>query len=176
MQVPEPSPSALRGAVRARRLTLGLALLTLLVLLLSVPGSLREAFDRGGFYLFSHAFVEDLSKRLMGPGRFRFVLQPLVATVLGIRSGMADARAGRPPYLLGLVTDREHRGELSRDGLRSIANLLLMGILLDSVFQWVILGQSYPGAALVVGPVLITTPYAMARALANRAMRSSVSR
>jgi hypothetical protein len=162
--------------MRARRLTLALAGLTLLVLLLSVPGSLRETFDRGGMYLFSHAFLEDLPKRLRGPGRFRFILQPLIATIVGIRSGMGDARAGRPPYLLGLVTDREHRGELSRDGLRSIANLLLMGILLDSVFQWMILGQSYPGAALVVGPVLITTPYAIARALSNRATRSSALR
>jgi hypothetical protein len=34
-----------------------------------------------------------------------------------------------------------------------------------------ILGQAYPGAALVVGPVLITTPYAIARALANRVAR-----
>jgi hypothetical protein len=172
IEVPESSPSAPRGAAtRARRLTLGLAVLTLLVLLLSVPGSLREAFERGGFYLFSRAFVEDLPKRLMGPGRFRFILQPLVATILGIRSGRVDARAGRPPYLLGLVTDHEHRRELMRDGLGSIANLLLMGILLDSVFQWVILGQSYLGAALVVGPVLITTPYAVARALSNRVAR-----
>ena len=43
-----------------------------------------------------------------------------------------------------------------------------MGILLDAVAQWLILGASYPGAALVVGPVLITIPYALARALANR--------
>jgi hypothetical protein len=53
-----------------------------------------------------------------------------------------------------------------------VANLLLMGILLDSVFQWMILGVSHPGAALIVGPVLITTPYALARALANRAARA----
>jgi hypothetical protein len=46
-----------------------------------------------------------------------------------------------------------------------------MGILLDSAFQWMILGLSYPGPALVVGPVLITTPYAIARVLANRATR-----
>jgi hypothetical protein len=177
MKITEPSPSAPRGApARGRRVTLALAGLTLLVLLLSVPGSVREAFDRGGFYLFSHAFLEDLPKRLTGPGRFRFILQPLVATLLGIRSGMADARAGRAPYLLSLVTDRAHRGELAREGLRTIANLLLMGILLDSVFQWLILGQSYPGPALVVGPVLITAPYAIARALSNRATRSSVAR
>ena len=43
-----------------------------------------------------------------------------------------------------------------------------MGILLDSVCQWLILGASYPGAALVVGPVLIALPYAVARALGNR--------
>jgi hypothetical protein len=154
--------------------TLSLAGLTLLVLLLSVPGSLREAFERGGFYLFSHAFLEDLPKRLTGPGRFRFILQPLVATILGIRSGMADVRAGRPPYLWVLLTDPGRRRELAREGFQSIANLLLMGILLDSVFQWLILGQSYPGPALIVGPVLITAPYAIARALSNRATRSKV--
>jgi hypothetical protein len=159
-----------------KRGTLVLAGLTLLVLLASLPGALRDAFDRGGIYLFSRAFLEDLPKRLTGPGRFRFVLQPLIATLLGIRGGVADARAGRPPYLLGLVSDRGRRGELARDGLRTVANLLLMGILLDSVFQWMILGASYPGPALIVGPVLITTPYAIARALANRATRARVAR
>ena len=159
-----------------KRSTLILAGLTLLVLFVSVPGALRDAYERGGFYLFSQAFLEDLPKRLTGPGRFRFVLQPLVATLLGIRSGIADARAGRPPYLLGLLTDGEHRRELMRDGLSTVANLLLMGILLDSVFQWMILGQSYPGPALIVGPVLITAPYAIARALSNRASRSSPAR
>ena len=158
-----------------KRSTLVLAGLTLLVLLLSVPGALRDAFDRGGIYLFSRAFLEDLPKRLTGPGRFRFVLQPLVAILLGIRSGIADRRAGRPPYLLGLVTDRQRRGELAQDGLATVANLLLMGVLLDAVFQWVILGVSHPGAALVVGPVLIATPYAVARALSNRAARLSGS-
>ena len=152
-------------------MTLGIASLTVFVLALSLPGALRDAYDRGGIYLFSRAFLDDIPKRLAGPGRFRFILQPLIATLLGIRNGRADARAGRLPYLKGLLTDREHRGELAREGFATIANLLLMGILLDSVFQWMILGQSYPGAALVVGPVLITTPYAIARALANRAAR-----
>jgi hypothetical protein len=161
--------------VTIKRSTLVLAGLTLLVLLLSVPGALRDAFDRGGIYLFSRAFLEDLPKRLTGPGRFRFVLQPLVAILLGIRSGVADRRAGRPPYLLGLATDRQRRRELAQDGLATVANLLLMGVLLDAVFQRVILGVSHPGAALVVGPVLIATPYAVARALANRAARLSGS-
>jgi hypothetical protein len=39
--------------MKVQRLTLVLAVLTLLVLGLSLPGSLREAYERGGPYLFS---------------------------------------------------------------------------------------------------------------------------
>jgi len=56
--------------------------------------------------------------------------------------------------------------------LETVINLLLMGILMDAVFQWIILGVSYPGAALVVGPVLIMGPYALSRALSNRVSRT----
>ena len=157
--------------MKGRHVTVILAGLTLLVLVLSVPGSLSDAFDRGGIYLFSRAFLEDIPRRLAGPGRFRFILQPAIATFLGIRSGLADARAGRPPYLYGMLFHRGLRREFVRTGFETVANLLLMGILLDAVFQWVILGVSHPGAALVVGPVLIGGPYSLARALSNRLAR-----
>jgi hypothetical protein len=124
--------------------------------------------ERGNFYVFSSEFLVDLPKRLFGPGRFRFLLQPTVAIVLGILAGGADARAGRVPYLYGLLLGGEDRAHLVRSALGHVANLLLMGILVDSVCQWLILGASYPGAALVVGPVLIAGPYSVARALANR--------
>ena len=157
--------------MKGRRLTLILAGLTLLVLLLSLPGSLRDAFDRGGIYLFSQAFLNDIPKRLAGPGRIRFIMQPAVAIILGVLSGLSDARAGRPPYLYGVLFHRSLRGELVRTGFESVVNLLLMGILLDSIFQWIILGVSHPGAALVVGPVLIIFPYSLARAFSNRLVR-----
>jgi hypothetical protein len=152
-----------------RRLTFALLALTASALVLASPGALRLNLERGEVYLFSWRFLADIPRRLAGPGRFRFILQPTVAVLLGIRDGAADARAGRQPYLWGIVFGSGERRELMRTGLRSIANLVLMGILLDTVFQWVILGVSYPGPALVVGPVLIATPYAVARALANRA-------
>ncbi|HTO08795.1 MAG TPA: hypothetical protein VMR86_17235 [Myxococcota bacterium] len=134
-----------------------------------MPQSLRDALDRGQLYLFSREFLSDIPKRLVGPGRFRFLLQPLIATLLGIRAGRVDARTGQPPYLRALLFERSLRRQLLRSGLQSVSNLVLMGVLMDSVFQWLILGASYPGAALVVGPTLIATPYAIARALANRA-------
>ena len=152
-----------------------LAVILLLVLALSVPRSLRAAFDRGGVYLFSREFFEDIPKRLAGPGRFRFVLQPLIAIILGVRSGLADARAGRPAYLYGVLFHPDLRSKLVKTGFEAVANLLMMGILLDSVFQWVLLGASYPGAALVVGPVLIVLPYSLARAFSNRLVRARSS-
>ncbi len=157
--------------MRSRYFTITLASLTLAVLALSIPGSLRDAYSRGGFYLFTEAFFEDIPKRLAGPGRFRFILQPMMAIILGILGGRADAHAGNPPYLYGVLFHGARRRELMRSGLLTISNLLLMGILMDSAFQWVILGASYPGAAIVVGPVLIVFPYTVSRALTNRLTR-----
>jgi hypothetical protein len=156
------------SAAGRARVTLVLGVLTVFVLALSVPLSLREAWERGGFYLFSREFLEDLPKRLFGPGRFRFLLQPAMAGAFGVAAGRADARAGRPPYLWSLVFGSEDRGQLLRGAFGDVANLLLAGVLVDSACQWLVLGASYPGAALVVGPVLIAAPYAVARALANR--------
>ncbi len=148
-------------------LRLVLGVLTLAVLAVSVPGSLRAAREHGGFYVFSIRFFEDIPKRLAGPGRLRFLFQPAMAIVIGWRLGRRDARAGRPHFLHGLFLHAEHRAALVRETWEGIAILFLMGILLDSVFQWVLLGTSYPGAALVVGPILITLPYAAARAVAS---------
>jgi hypothetical protein len=153
-----------------QRTTVILAGLTILVLILSIPSSLEYARENRGLYLFSEAFVEDIPKRLFGPGRFRFILQPLVSIILGIRSGIGDGKAGRPPYLWGVLFHPKMRGEFLKSGLGTLSNILLMGILLDSICQWLILGESYLGAALVVGPVLIMTPYTIVRSLANRAM------
>jgi hypothetical protein len=154
--------------MKGRRTAIVLASLTLLALVLSVPGSLRDAFERGGLYLFSQTFLEDIPKRLTGPGRFRFVLQPLFAIILGVLNGLADARAARPPYLYGILFHRNLRSDLAKTGFSTIVNLLLMGILLDVVFQRIILGVAYPGPALIIGPALIVTPYVIARSLSNR--------
>jgi hypothetical protein len=102
------------------------------------------------------------------------VVQPLVAILLGTRAGLTDARAGRPPYILAVVAHPGHRREMLGQAVNDLTNIVLMGILLDTVSQWLMLGVAYPFAALVVGPVLIAFPYSVARALANRAGRRLV--
>ena len=57
------------------------------------------------------------------------------------------------------------------EGLKQLSTLIAVAILLDAISQLLILRAIYPGAALVVGPVLISIPYALSRAVANRWVR-----
>ena len=145
--------------------------LALLVIAATIPFAIVDTIEKGRVYLFSRQFLEELPQRFTGPGRLRFILQPTVAIVLGIRGGLADAKAGNPPYLLGLLFGVGRPRELLRSGVAAIRNLVAVGIIMDVVFQLVIYHSVHPGAALVVGPILICLPYALSRALTTRLAR-----
>jgi hypothetical protein len=146
--------------------------LAILVIVITIPFAITDTIETGRVYLFSREFLEELPRRFTGPGRLRFILQPVIAIVLGIRGGLADAKSGNPPYLLALLLGAGRRAELLRHGAEAIGTLLAMGIILDVVFQLVLYHSVHPGAALVVGPILICFPYAASRALTNRVMRA----
>jgi hypothetical protein len=142
--------------------------LALIVIAATIPFAIMDTIETGRVYLFSRQFIEELPQRFTGPGRMRFILQPVLAILLGVRGGLADARAGNPPYLFGLIFHAGRRRELMQSGMAAISTLLAMGIILDVVFQFILYRSVHPGAALVVGPILICLPYALSRALTNR--------
>jgi hypothetical protein len=142
------------------------------VLLLTLPGAIRRIAQSGDLYLFSRQFFDDMLARLSGPGRFRFLLQPTVAILLGSRDGRKDARRGLPPYLWALTFHREHRRELLRGAFAAVRELVAVAILLDVLSQFLIFREIHPGAAILLGPVLIGMPYAVSRAFANRVVRN----
>lgn len=160
-----------RMKMTRRTLSRIMTAVAVLILVAAIPSAVRDTIETGRVYLFSQQFLDELPQRLTGPGRLRFLLQPLVAIVLGWRGGLADARAGRPPYLFGLLVGGGDRKELLHSGLAAIRDLLAAGIVLDAVAQFLIYGQVHPGAALVIGPVLICLPYGISRALTNRVAR-----
>ena len=146
-------------------------LLAILVITITVPFAILDTIETGRVYVFSKQFLEELPRRFTGPGRFRFILQPIVAIFLGIRGGLADATAGKPPYLFGLLFGAEHRRELLRSGVATIRDLLAVGIIMDIAFQLILYHSVHPAPALVVGPILICFPYAASRALTTRLAR-----
>jgi hypothetical protein len=145
-------------------------------LLVALPFAVWEFIQTGELYVLSHRFIPDIIARLHGPGRLRFILQPTFATILGVRDGAKDARAGNPPFLWGLVFHPADRAGLVRSGFASVRDLIAVAILIDVVAQFLIFRMVHPGAALLVGPVLIAFPYSSSRALANRIAQWRTSR
>ncbi len=142
--------------------------LVIVALLAALPGAILQILRTGDIYLFTDRFFQDILARLSGPGRLRFVVQPTVAILLGMRNGIKDAREGVPPFLWALAFHEEHRRDLLRSALISIRDLVAIAILLDLISQLLIFHNVRPGAALLVGPVLITLPYLLSRVFSNR--------
>jgi hypothetical protein len=113
-------------------------------------------------------FLEHLVARLTGPMHFRLILQPLVAIALGIRDGLKDARAGRPPFITDLIVRPEGRKRQLKQALQSLIKPLIIAIVLDAVAQYLMFRTIYPGAAVFVGVVVMGVPYSLARGLTNR--------
>ncbi len=148
-----------------------LTAIVILILLAAVPSAIRRMIQTGNFYLFTRHFFDDMLARLTGPGRLRFIVQPTVALLLGARDGAKDGRAGTPPFLQVLVCGGQPFRESLKTAFRSTRDLICVAILLDVISQLLIFRVVNPGAALLLGPVLIGVPYAVARGCARRLWR-----
>lgn len=142
--------------------------LALLVIVIALPFAIMDTIETGRVYMFSRQFLQELPQRFTGAGRLRFILQPVIAVILGISGGLADAKAGHLPFLFGLLFGAGTRRELLLSGVAAVRNMVALGIIMDIVFQLVLYHSVHPGAAVVIGPVLICFPYALSRALTTR--------
>jgi hypothetical protein len=91
--------------------------------------------------------IEDLVGRVRGPLSFRLILQPAIATFFAVRAGLQDAREGHPSYFWALANDAAHRRQLLKDGWKSIAKVFTIALVLDGVYQYMVLRWLYPGEA-----------------------------
>jgi len=108
--------------------------------------------------------------RIGGPLKFRFILQPVIATLLAIKAGVSDAKAGRTPYFWSLFTEPDERRKHIREGWKSVSKVFVLGIVLDLVYQWVTSHRFYPGQALLVATTLAILPYLVFRGTVTRFM------
>jgi hypothetical protein len=110
-----------------------------------------------------------------GPFKLRFIMQPVVATLLGIRAGLADARGGQPPYFWSIFkTDSAYdRRRLLRQGWGDVKKVFIIAILLDVVYEIVVYRWVYPVQALLIAIVLAMIPYLVFRGLVNRLKSAS---
>jgi Na+/H+-translocating membrane pyrophosphatase len=105
--------------------------------------------------------------RLSGPLNFRFILQPVMAILLGIRDGLHDAKTGTPPVLLDLFEKPKGRKRQLRKALRNLLVPLLLAIVLDVVVQYLLFGWVRLIGAMTIGVMVMGLPYVIARTLTN---------
>ena len=115
--------------------------------------------------------VENFFGRMDGPLHFRFILQPLMASIFAILDGIKDAKAGKPAYFWALVFNPEHRKELLQSGWKHVGKIFILAVVLDVVYQLKVLKTIYPGEVLIVALVLAVVPYLLLRGPVNRLMR-----
>src|SRR4029078_2511239 len=114
---------------------------------------------------------QDLIARPIGPLSFRFVLQPAMSAVIAVHDGIQDARTGRSPYFWTIVSNSAERGARLREGLSATSKVIVLGLVMDAIYQLYVLGAFRPGEALIVSMALAFVPYLLIRRPVARAAR-----
>jgi hypothetical protein len=113
-------------------------------------------------------FWDELISRPAGPLAFRFVLQPVMASLLAARDGYRDASMGRMPYLWTILHDPSHRVDRLREGLHAVTRVILLGVAMDLAYQFFVLKGFRPLELIVIVFALCVLPYLIVRGPAER--------
>jgi hypothetical protein len=97
------------------------------------------------------------------PMKFRFLLQPIMAAVFAVRDGVGDARTGRPPFLWAMLYRPGRRIVRLEEALNATARIILLGLVMDVIYQYIVLHRFYPAEAVIIAIVLAFIPYAILR-------------
>ena len=111
---------------------------------------------------------QNMLHRPAGPMTFRFVLQPLMAAIAALYDGIKDARGGRSHYLWAVLTDPSKRiGRLS-EGMISTARVILLGLCMDTIYQYLVFDTFHPAEAAITSLLLAFVPYVLLRGPLSR--------
>jgi hypothetical protein len=114
---------------------------------------------------------QNLFDRPGGPMLFRFFLQPTMSMIAAWRDGVRDARTGRSPFFVGALTDPAQRLVRLNEALVATARIILLGLVMDGIYQAIEFETFHPAEAVIIALVLAFVPYLLLRGLIARAAR-----
>ena len=117
---------------------------------------------------------ENFVARPEGPLNLRFIIQPTLASIIALRAGLKDAKAGRPAYLWAVFTDSDYRRIFLHGGLKDLRIPIVVGTTLDVIYQIIIHRWVYPLELLFTVTLLVLVPYLILRGPMNRIARRFV--
>jgi hypothetical protein len=106
-----------------------------------------------------------------GPFIFRFVLQPIMATIAALRDGIHDARTGKAPFLWTVLTYPAKRRARLDEALIATSRIVLLGLAMDTVYQFIEFKTFHPAEAVIIALLLGFLPYLVLRGLVTRIAR-----
>lgn len=115
--------------------------------------------------------LANIADRVGGPMTIRMILQPAMAAFFGFRDGLKDARTGRPAYFWKILTNSGRRGDLLREGWKSIGRVFVLAIIMDVIYQLIVTRWIYPLELILVATLLAVVPYLLIRGPVNRLVR-----
>ena len=107
---------------------------------------------------------------------FRLYLQPAMALLAAIPDGIRDARAGHKSFFWSSLWDSNATPGRLKEGLRSIARVILLGISIDVIYQIKQLDQFYPAEAVMMAILLAVIPYFVFRPIVEHLARWRLAR
>lgn len=152
------TPPASKTQIVMARTALGL-MVAFVVLGIEMYGLSTDVFGR---------IWQNTLDRAGGPMTFRFILQPIMASIAALYDGMADARTGRSHYLWTVLTDPAKRLGRLREGAWATSRILLLGLTMDAIYQYIVFDTFHPAEAVIITLLLAFAPYVLLRGPVSR--------
>jgi hypothetical protein len=118
-----------------------------------------EIFTRGS---------DQLTGRITGPLNIRLILTPAMAAFFAIRDGVRAARSGHPSFFWEAVRSPEERKARLRAGWASLKRVVLLGFVIDLIYQFYVFRAYYVFQTVILVLVLAVLPYILIHAVTTR--------
>ena len=114
----------------------------------------------------------EIIARPEGPLAMRFYLQPIMALIFAVRDGIRDAKQNRPAYFWGMLAQSNQRRDLMQSGWKSVGKIFIVAIIMDIVYQLLVLRGIRPVQTILVAVTVAIVPYVLLRGPVSRIART----
>jgi hypothetical protein len=107
--------------------------------------------------------IENIVGRVSGPMHLRFIFQPIMAAIFACIGGWSDAKHGNPVYFWSMFSGKTSFREVRKTAWEGVAKVFIAALILDVIYQIIVLKWIYPGETIIVATLLVFVPYLILR-------------
>lgn len=113
-------------------------------------------------------FLNNVGIRHEGPMSFRLYLQPVMSLIYAILAGVRDAKAGREPFLKGLILGHTSRKDSLKELWKDVGKVFILAAIMEIIFEIIEFKTVHPLEVIRVSFFLAIVPYLIFRGIVER--------